>query len=150
MKLKIPPALQFLFFAMIMWGIYKLTATKHLVFEHQKLVSRLLFFVGIIIGVSAVYSFKKARTTADPLHPDKASHLVTTGIYNYSRNPMYLAMLFVLIALFIRLGNLYSIVVLPGYVWYMTTYQIKPEEEVLTRLFRNKYLEYCQNVRRWI
>ena len=150
MKLKIPPALQVLLFALMMWGIHRQTQTKHLVFEYQEPVSWVIFWMGVVIGISAVYSFKKAQTTVDPLQPDKASRLVTSGMYRYSRNPMYLGMLLVLLALGIRMGNLYTLLVPPGYIWYITRFQIKPEEEVLEQLFRDEFLGYMSTVRRWI
>ncbi len=150
MKLKIPPVFVVLFFSFLMWFIFKLTQARHIKFEHQKLVSWSFFCVGVFIGVVAVYSFRKARTTVDPSRPNKASNLVTAGVYRYSRNPMYLGMLFILISFAIRIGNLYSFLVLPVYVWYITTYQIKPEEEVLTTLFQDQFMNYKKVVRRWI
>ncbi len=150
MKLKIPPVLVALLFAFLMWSIHKLTQTRHITFEHQKLVSWSFFYLGVFIGVIAVYSFRKARTTVDPSRPNKASSLVTAGIYQYSRNPMYLGILLVLISFAIRIGNIYSFLVLPIYGWYITSYQIKPEEEVLTTLFQDEFMNYKKVVRRWI
>ena len=150
MKLKIPPALQVLVFALIMWGIHSQTEATHLVFEYQQHLSWALFCIGVFIGIIALYSFKRAQTSVDPLQPGKATSLVTNGIYKYSRNPMYLAMFFVLLAVAFRIGNLYTFIVLPLYVWYITTYQIKPEEEVLTALFEDDFTEYMKTVRRWI
>ena len=150
MKLKIPPALQVALFASLMWGVDRLTGSKHLNFEYLKELSWLLFALGTCIGIIAVYSFRKARTTVDPTNPDKASQLVIVSIYKISRNPMYLAMLFILVAFATRLGNLYSFTVLPLYVWYISTFQIKPEEEALTKIFGEAYTNYCKKVRRWI
>jgi len=63
---------------------------------------------------------------------------------------MYLGMLFLLMGFFIRLGSLYTLPVLALFVWYMTTFQIKPEEEALTKLFGEDYQNYLKQVRRWI
>ena len=150
MKLKIPPAVQVALFASLMWIITKLTATKHIDFEYQEIVSWLFFGIGTLVAIIAVYAFKKAKTTVDPTNPNKASKLVIIGIYKISRNPMYLGMFFILLAFATRLGNLYSFSILVLYVWYITTFQIKPEEEALTKLFGEVYINYCKKVRRWI
>ncbi len=150
MKLKIPPALQVAIFAMLMWIIKKITVITHFEFEQQKTISWIVFAIGILIEVIAIYAFRKARTTADPLNPAKASKLVIVGIYKASRNPMYLGMLFILFAFVIRLGSLFTFPVLILYVWYITTFQIKPEEKILTKLFGDDYSTYFKKVRRWI
>ncbi len=150
MKLKIPPAFQVLLFILLMWGIAKISGIKHIEFEQQKNVSRLFFIIGITIGIIAIYAFRKARTTVDPTQPEKASKLVVVSIYKMTRNPMYLGMLFIVIAFAIRLGNVYTLPVVFLYVWYITAFQIKPEEEVLTQLFGEEYKVYCKKVRRWI
>ena len=87
MKLKVPPALQVLFFGLLMWAIRKVSDQAHFNFEHQSKIYWLIFSVAILIGLAAVYSFKKARTTVDPLRPEQASSLVIKGLYKYSRNP---------------------------------------------------------------
>ncbi len=150
MKLKIPPALLLVICVFSMWGIAKISDGKHINFEYQKEVSRLLFGIGVAIGIIALYAFRKAQTTVDPTHPDKASKLVIVSIYKITRNPMYLGMLFLLVGFFIRLGNFYTLPIVALYVWYITTFQIKPEEEVLSELFGNEYINYCKKVRRWI
>jgi len=150
MKLKIPPAVLVLIVALLMWGIYRLTDTKHLNFEHQETISWVFFSIGTLIGIIAVFSFRKARTSVDPTNPEKASQLVVTGIYKFTRNPMYLGLLFILIGFAIKLGNLYSFIVLPLYVWYITTFQIKVEEEALTEIFKEDFTNYKNAVRRWL
>ena len=149
MKLKIPPALQFIIFALFMYGIAKL-AGSHFFFKFQDGIAILCIILAIIVGLSAVFSFRKARTSVNPLKPSKATQLVTLGLYQYSRNPMYLAMLLGLIAVFIKFGNYYNSIILVLYVWYITTFQIKPEEKVLTEIFGVDFINYCKKVRRWI
>ena len=99
MKLKIPPAIQFLFFAFAMFIITKLTG-KNFSFALQNVVVILLFAFGAFIGLLAVLSFRKAHTTINPLDPSKASKLVTSDLYQYTRNPMYLGLLIIQTALF--------------------------------------------------
>jgi len=150
MKLKVPPTLQVAIFAFLIWLISKLAPVKHLNFEYQKELSWSIFAFGVFIGIIAVYTFRKAQTTVDPRNPDKASKLVIVGIYKISRNPMYLGFFFILLAFVIKVGNLYALPVLIVYVWYITAFQIKPEEIALKDLFGEDYSHYLKTVRRWI
>jgi len=150
MKLKIPPVLQFLIFALLMWLTHRFTKVKHLEFKYQEIVSWLFFSIGVFTGMIAVYSFRKASTTVDPMNPEKASKLVTNSIYKFTRNPMYLGLLIVLIAYAIRLGNFYAGAILPLYTAYITIFQIIPEEKTLSTLFKEDFTNYKNTVRRWI
>ena len=99
---------------------------------------------------SGIVTFRKAKTTVSPLHPDQASSLVTMGIYQYTRNPMYFGLLLILFSFGLYLLNLASMFVLPFYVWFISKYQIMPEEEALQEVFGDDYKNYQGRVRRWI
>jgi len=75
---------------------------------------------------------------------------VTTGLYRYTRNPMYLGLLVILIGAGLLSGSLLAVAVLPGFVAYLTIFQIRPEERRLSALFGNEYERYRQEVRRWL
>ena len=150
MKLKIPPAVQTLIFAAMMWLVDQYLSLGSFSFTHQKNLAKIILAMGAFIAVIAVMRFISAKTTSDPMHPLKAKHLVTNGIYSYSRNPMYLAILVVLIAWMLALGNFFNLIILGVFIWYITEFQIKPEEQALIKLFGEKYTDYCKNVRRWI
>ena len=91
-----------------------------------------------------------AATTVDPRDPGKATRLVAGGVYRLSRNPMYLGLLCTMTAWAVYLGSPWSLLILPIYVWYITRFQILPEEAALHRLFGASYVAYCARVRRWI
>jgi protein-S-isoprenylcysteine O-methyltransferase Ste14 len=150
MKLKIPPAVQTLIFASIMWLTDQYSSMGSISFTYQKTIAIILFVIGALIAIIAVVQFIRVKTTSDPMHPSKAKQLVSNGIYNYSRNPMYLAILVVLSAWMLALGNFFNLIIVGSFIWYITEFQIKPEEIALTKLFGNKYVDYCKNVRRWI
>jgi protein-S-isoprenylcysteine O-methyltransferase Ste14 len=84
------------------------------------------------------------------MKPDSASSLVVSGIYKYTRNPMYLGFLLVLLGWAAFLSNLAALALLPAFVAYMNRFQIRPEERVLASLFPNDYPAYRAKVRRWI
>ena len=102
---------------------------------------------GALFGVDA---FRKAGTTVNPLTPETSSTLVVSGIFRRTRNPMYLALLLVLIAWGIYLANLYALVITTGFILYMTCFQIKPEERALEKSFGAEFIDYKETVRRWI
>ena len=150
MKLKIPPAVQTLIFAALMWLVDQYLSMGSFSFSHQKTLAKTILVMGAFIAVVAVMQFIRTKTTSDPMQPLKAKHLVTNGIYNYSRNPMYLSILVVLTAWMLALGNFFNLIIVAGFIWYITEFQIKPEEDALTKLFGEKYIDYCKNVRRWV
>jgi protein-S-isoprenylcysteine O-methyltransferase Ste14 len=83
------------------------------------------------------------------MKPDAASSLVVSGIYRYTRNPMYAGFLLILLGWAAFLSNILALIVLPAFVLYMNRFQILPEERVLTTLFADEYTEYLARVRRW-
>ncbi len=102
------------------------------------------------VAIMAFASFWRARTTINPIQPDRASVLVTHGIYGLTRNPMYLSLLLLLIA---WAGQQWSLGAGMGpllYLAYVTRFQILPEERVLQAKFGSGYSDYKARVRRWI
>jgi protein-S-isoprenylcysteine O-methyltransferase Ste14 len=110
---------------------------------------KVLLGMAMAIGLFALIQFFRMKTTVDPTRPKKASTLVTNGIYRFSRNPMYLALLMVLLAWGLYLGNAFNTLVAAAFVGYMNRFQISAEEKALAKLFGNAYQQYCVNVRRW-
>jgi protein-S-isoprenylcysteine O-methyltransferase Ste14 len=106
--------------------------------------------LGLLSIFLAVKSFKKAQTTINPLQPDLASFLVTDGVFKYSRNPMYVGMLFILIFISLRFNLIGGSLVTLGFVIYITKYQIVPEEIAMVKLFNDKFIAYKSRVRRWL
>lgn len=105
---------------------------------------------GVCIAALGVGRFVRAKTTVDPLDPQRASTLVTTGIYRLTRNPMYLGLLLVLAAWAVYLAHPLPWVVLPLFILLLNRVQIAPEEAALTQLFGDEYRAYQKRVRRWL
>ena len=105
---------------------------------------------GIAVIVFAIKSFKDYKTTINPLKPETASSLVTNGVFKYTRNPMYLGLLLILIYLSLIFNVVGGCLVSLGFIIYITKFQIIPEEVAMEKLFGNQFLEYKQQVRRWI
>ena len=84
------------------------------------------------------------------MKPEGTSSLVTSGIYRFTRNPMYVGLLFVLIAWAVFLSTPWLVIGPFVFVLYMNRFQIEPEERVLFRLFGTAFATYKGAVRRWL
>jgi protein-S-isoprenylcysteine O-methyltransferase Ste14 len=149
MQLKVPPVAVLIVAMLMLFAGARLLPQLSVSFPGQMLLAIMFVFVGILPGGQAIRSFVQSKTTVNPMAPETATKLVTEGFYRFSRNPMYLGMLCLLLALSIYWGTMTAFVILPLFVWYMTEFQIKPEEESLKGVFGSSYLEYLSKVRRW-
>ena len=150
LALKVPPPVQALACGILMWVIDRQLPGGQLEFAIQLPMAILFAVSGILLVVYSMLAFRRASTTVDPFHPEEASQLVVDGFFGYSRNPMYVSLLLVLISWAIWLGNVYNVAVPVLFVTYITFFQIKPEEEAMRSLFGEVYEHYCSRVRRWI
>jgi protein-S-isoprenylcysteine O-methyltransferase Ste14 len=149
-QLKIPPAVQLVIAAGLMWGLAELTPDLGLDRDLRTWLYRGLTVLGGLVVVRGWWDFRRARTTVDPTRPHKASSLVVTGAYRFSRNPMYLGFLLLLIGWAAFLDNAYSLAALPLIVLSLTQLQIRPEEDALQSRFGSDWEDYARRVRRWI
>lgn len=99
---------------------------------------------------SRAATFRRAKTTVNPLKPQSSSSLVTWGIYAITRNPMYLGGLVILTGCAVFLSNALAFLLLPAYILYINRFQIAPEERALTSLFGQEFAAYRSRVRRWL
>jgi len=150
LELKIPPVLITSLFALLMWLVSRLTPAIPM--SQALKIIFLLVFAGLAtyVGLAAVASFKKANTTVNPLTPESISLLVVTGIFKRTRNPMYLALLLALTGWGLYLANIFSLLVVVGFILYMNRFQIQPEERTLEEIFGAEFNDYKKQVRRWI
>ena len=149
MELKIPPAVVFLVFGGLMWLVARFLPFGDFDFFGRLWLARIMIALALIIALIALIQFLVSRTSINPHHPEKSSKLVTSGVYQFSRNPMYLALLMLLLALGLWLGNAFNTLTAAGFVYYMNAFQIKPEEQQLQKTFGVTYKQYCSMVRRW-
>lgn len=150
MENKVPPPLVALVLGGLMWGADRGLPAARLEFAAQEPLALLLLGAGIGCILAGILAFRAARTTIDPLHPERASQLVVNGIYRFTRNPMYLGLMPVLAAWAVYLGQPVALLALPLWVAYIGRFQIRPEEAAMHRLFGAAYSAYCLRVRRWI
>jgi protein-S-isoprenylcysteine O-methyltransferase Ste14 len=150
LRAKIPPPIVAMGTGALMWLASKAAPAWASAFSGGRIAALCLAGLGVMCAVMGVTSFRRAHTTLNPTTPDKASSLVTTGIFGRTRNPMYLGLLLVLTGWAVYLSNGIAFVFLPGFVLYMTFFQIRPEEEAMGKLFGGEFEAYRSRVRRWI
>ena len=150
LKTKLPPPLVALALALCMWLLAPATSALDGPAAFRIALSALLASVGTSLGIAGSVSFRRAKTTINPFKPERASTLVATGVYRFSRNPMYLGMLVGLLAVAVYLASPWSLIGPLIFVGYMNRRQIAPEESALEAKFGASYLEYKQRVPRWL
>ena len=109
-----------------------------------------IFLLGLGLCLLSVNGLRNADTTVNPFHPETTEKLVTTGLFHYTRNPIYLGMLGMLVGWAIYLAHPVMVCWLGGFIVYMNRFQILPEERFLNEKFGHTYQQYQTEVRRWL
>jgi len=144
------PILLVALFVSIMFVIDATNIVDSYHFQYQWIISLALFVAGLLVITVGGLLFKKANTTVNPMTPEKSTQLVTTGIYRYSRNPMYIGFLAWLLAAALFIGNPLGLLLLPPFIWLVNKLYIYPEEKALEKLFGDEFSIYKSEVGRWL
>jgi protein-S-isoprenylcysteine O-methyltransferase Ste14 len=121
----------------------------HEVWQLHHYIGTIVFLIGFVIMLWCIISFAvKGRGTLSPVDPTKK--LVISGLYCFSRNPMYVGVMLILIgeAIFFQSVNLWGYLILVFVAFNLFVIHI--EEPRLGKDFGEDYKLYCQKVRRWI
>ncbi len=113
----------------------------------QLLGAAVLIIPGLVFMINAIRGQTDAGTNYRTQEPDTA--LVTTGIYQFSRNPIYLGMTFLYLGLAILGDNIYAIFLLAPLLLLIRYGVIAREEKYLESKFGDEYLQYKKDVNRW-
>lgn len=103
---------------------------------------------GVVLNLNADRLFRKHGTTVKPF--EQSSALITSGAYRFSRNPMYLGMIMILVGVGVLMGSLSPFTLIPVFVIIMDKVFIASEERMLDRRFGDDWRNYRARVRRWI
>ncbi|MBV2134184.1 isoprenylcysteine carboxylmethyltransferase family protein [Pseudomonas sp. MAP12] len=150
MSLLFPPPLVVVLLAGLMWQLARHLPFGGFAFALQRPLAGLVALAGLGLMAAAAWTMLRARTTVNPLKPERATQLVTGGVFARSRNPIYLGDALILVALVLVFGNWLNFLLLPLFVGFIGRFQIAPEERALQRLFGDEYRAYCARVRRWL
>ena len=146
--IKIPPPLIVLTLIISIYFSSKKIDLINIPFQLE--ISFFILSLGILVFINPVLKFIKSKTTINPIQLEETNKLVTSGIFKYSRNPMYLGMLMIIISTSIFYLNIYSILTPFLFVFWINKFQIKREEIFLTEKFGKEYLSYKNKTRRWL
>ncbi len=149
LRLKIPPLAQAGLCLIAMGLLDRYLPLLALPIPFRPLIAAVLIVLGGAVGVAGIVSFRREKTTVDPRFPEKAATLVVSGVYRYSRNPMYLAVLLILLGLALFFGSLAAFLPIPLFILSINRLQIEPEEEALEAVFGEGYRQYKEKVGRW-
>jgi protein-S-isoprenylcysteine O-methyltransferase Ste14 len=148
----IPPPLIYAAFFLLSFLLQGYFTIKRAFFFHSiaaNIIGIIIIIFGqIVFGIPALRQFFKTKNTVVLIKP--ANSLQTTGIYSYSRNPMYVGLLFTYLGMAFIFGNWWTLILLPLLIVLITNRVILPEERYLTRAFGDEYADYKIKVRRWI
>jgi protein-S-isoprenylcysteine O-methyltransferase Ste14 len=107
-----------------------------------------LIVIGFLFGAGAFAEFRKANTTLDP--HGSVSGIVTTGVYQFTRNPIYFGLLLILIGFPLNSGIYWGLALAPFFIVTMNRLVIEREEAYLEKKFGDVYTAYRSRVRRWL
>jgi protein-S-isoprenylcysteine O-methyltransferase Ste14 len=147
---RIPPPLVALISAGLMAAAGYASGPGVIDWPWRTAAAAVLFVAAGVFGPTAIRSFARAGTTIDPVHIERASELVTTGIFARTRNPMYVSMALLLASWAAWLGTLAPLLGPPLFVLYITRFQIMPEERALAARFGADHASTRERVARWL
>lgn len=119
-------------------------------FALNQWLALLVALLGLGLMLLAAHTLRRSRTTLLPFKPSQTRHLVSHGVFGYSRNPIYVGDSLLLVAWALWLGTGIGLLWLALFLLYMTKVQIAAEEQALEKKFGADYHAYCQRVRRWL
>lgn len=144
----IPPFALFYFY-IVFAATFHLPTVSRQEFFHAGAISWVgVFFclAGLLLLLWSLVSFGQSfRVGIDTDHPDK---LITTGVFAFSRNPIYAAFAFILLGQFLIFSNWILLVYIGAAIWLFHR-QVLREEDYLKKHYGKEYSEYCNRVRRY-
>src|SRR5215510_4243626 len=145
----IPPFAVFYFY-LIFTNAFKLPTVSKQEFFHSETISWigvLFCLAGLLLLLWSLISFGQSfRVGIDTKHPDK---LITSGVFAFSRNPIYVAFASILLGQFLIFPNWILLIYLVAGIWLFHR-QVLREEDYLKQHYGKEYLEYCNRVRRYL
>lgn len=134
----------------VMWLVARSSFGYTIVVPYTDEAGTVFMVLGMAIIAAGMTQFAKAKTTVNPIDLTNSTALVTGGIYEYTRNPMYLGLFLILLGWGLHIDSPVNILCIAVFVLIITYWQIKPEEAALREIFGEEYEAYCRRVRRWL
>ncbi|MDB9529771.1 isoprenylcysteine carboxylmethyltransferase family protein [Oscillatoria sp. CS-180] len=150
MNLKVPPVAVIVVFAALMVAVTRLLPGLTWLVPGRLVIAIVLTLLGGAISLAGVAAFRRHQTTVNPMVPAAATTIVSTGLYRFTRNPMYVGFVLGLMGWATFLSNVGAVLLVLVCVLYLTQFQIKPEEQALLQRFGSLFADYMASVRRWL
>lgn len=150
LELKLPPPMLALLLALLMWWTSALVASFNMPLVYRIGIAVAIAAAGTGIDIAAKLSFARAKTSVNPLRPSAATAFIRSGVYRFTRNPMYLGRSLQLLAWAVYLCNPLALMLVLVFVLCINRFQIRPEERALSARFGSEYVSYLQRVPRWV
>ena len=150
LELKIPPPVVALVVVAAMWLLSRFGMLVDMPASWRIGAALVMAAIGAAFDVAGIIAFRRAKTTVNPMKPEKSAALVVSGVYRITRNPMYVGMVFILLAWAVFLASPWGLFGPLAFAAYITRFQIKPEERVLVARFGPEFASYQARVRRWL
>ena len=145
---KVLPPAYLLIAIIVMIGLHFVFPIMTVVSLPWDLLGIVPLVAGVAMNVIASNAFQRAQTTIKPFA--ESTTLVTSGVYRVSRNPMYLGLVLVQAGIALLLGSASPFIAIPVFIILTERNFIRMEEQGLTQKFGQRWLEYRQQVRRWV
>ncbi len=150
LQTRVPPPVVVLLAAVLIWGLRRAFPEEGIFIPYRRAVYWTLLGLGLAVVAAGIVQFRRARTTVNPMRPADASTLVTGGIYRFTRNPMYLGDVLILLAVAVFFSNPLGLAGVALFAAWMSLLQIPAEERALSQAFGEEFTRYCERVRRWL
>ena len=145
---KIIPPVYMLFALAVMSALHVYLPIARILHPPYTYAGAVLIAAGLLMSITAAGSFRKVGTPVIPF--ERSTVLVTTGMFRYTRNPMYLGLMLILVGVWIVFGSLSPGLPILAFLWIIQRNFILGEERFLEEIFGQQYLSYKGRVRRWI
>jgi protein-S-isoprenylcysteine O-methyltransferase Ste14 len=150
LEARIPPPIVMLVMGFFAWVAAHYLPAPSFQFLPNRAIASALAIAGLALNVYPKVVFGRVGTTINPLKPCSTTYLVTSGIYRYTRNPMYLGQSLMLLGWTVYLHNFAGLVAVPAFIIYISLFQIRPEERALAARFPATFVAFCRQTRRWV
>jgi len=144
---RVPPWVWFLLSLLAGVGLQRIEPLSFPV-PVDSLIGWIVVSAGMALLAWSERQFTLQRTSHD--HREVASALITTGPFRFSRNPVYLGLMILLVGLAIAMNTLWILLFAPLAMLVMQFHVVPKEEACLEKLFLDAYPSYRQSVRRWL
>jgi protein-S-isoprenylcysteine O-methyltransferase Ste14 len=146
----IPPPLVALLIGLAMLGLAKASGPALLDEALRGDGASVLFVLGIAIAASGAFTFQRQGANISPHKIDRGDVLVTSGVFRWTRNPMYLGLVLLLCGYAFYLARPLCVLGPIVFVPFITRFQIIPEERAMLAKFGERFVDYCARTRRWV